>query len=116
MPGATLIGMTRVQTFTCPGCGEGKRLKGRREGADRRKGEEGVVHIRCLACEHEWVHDPWACPKCGERMHAERRELLQKARGTQQSIIGFRVDKVCARCDPPEDRSKPGWMSATMDP
>ena len=47
-------------------------------------------------------------------MHPERKPLLQKARGTQQSIIGFRGEKVCPRCDPPEDRS-PGWMSATLD-
>lgn len=91
-----------------------KRLSGRRE-RGARPGSEEVVRIRCLACEHEWAHDPWACPTCGDRMHPERKPLLQKARGTQQSIIGFRIEKVCPRCDPPEDRSA-GWMSATLDP
>lgn len=40
-----------------------------------------------------------------------RKPLLQKARGTQQSIIGFRVAKECLQCDwePPED----GHLSAT---
>lgn len=47
--------------------------------------------------------------------HSERRPLLQKARGNQQSIIGYRIEKVCPVCDPPEDRG-PGWMSATLDP
>lgn len=107
--------MARTFDFKCPQCGEAKRLKGRRENSDPRKEDEVVVHIPCLECDHEWVHDPWACPTWGERMHPERRPLLHKARGTQQSIIGFRIEKVCHSCDPPEDRVTPGWMSATMD-
>ena len=106
--------MARSLSFRCPACGEAKRLKGRREGRPGRDSAE-LVHIRCLACEHEWAHDPWACPTCGDRMHPQRKPLLQKARGTQQSIIGFRVEKICPHCDPPEGRS-PGWMSATLDP
>jgi predicted RNA-binding Zn-ribbon protein involved in translation (DUF1610 family) len=100
--------VARATTFECPNCGEAKRLQGARR--------DEVVEIRCLACDHEWVHDPWGCPTCAGRMHPERRPLLQKARGTQQSIIGYRIEKVCPRCDPPEDRDSKGWMSATMDP
>jgi len=99
--------LTRQTKFECPGCGKSKHLKGERE-AD-------LVRINCGACGHHWVHDPWACPTCGEKMHPARKPLLQKARGTQQSIIGYRIEKVCAGCDPPEDRA-PGWMSATLDP
>ncbi len=90
--------------FACPECGETKRLRGERE-AD-------VVHISCQSCGHRWDHDTSACPNCGERMYAKRVPLLQKARGTQQSIIGFSTVKACPRCEPPEDRS-PGWLSAT---
>ncbi len=45
-------------------------------------------------------------------MHAARRPLLEKARGTQQSIIGYRTVKLCPSCDEPEDRSE-GWLSAS---
>jgi hypothetical protein len=91
--------------FECPECGEGKQLRGRREDA--------VVHITCLSCGHGWTHDPWKCPHCGGRMGPVRKPLLQKARGTQQSIIGYYVAKECLRCDP-EDRSE-NWLSATAD-
>lgn len=47
-------------------------------------------------------------------MHAERKALLQKARGTQQSIIGFNVVKRCPRCEPDEPE-QPGWFSVTTD-
>lgn len=89
--------------FFCPNCDEKKALRGEREG--------DIVHITCRVCGHRWDHDPWACPTCGERMHVARKPLLQKARGTQQSIIGFNTVKACPRCDP-EDRG-PGWLSAT---
>lgn len=89
--------------FECPSCGETRQLRGEREG--------DLVHITCQSCEHQWTHDPWKCPKCGGRLDPVRKPLLQKARGTQQSIIGFRVEKECLRCDwtPPEK----GDLSAT---
>lgn len=90
--------------ITCPSCG-GRKLKGERDE------DTEVIHVVCLACGHAWTHDPWACPRCGEQMHAVRRPLLEKARGTQQSIIGYNTVRLCPRCDPPEDRSE-GWLSA----
>ncbi len=90
-------------TFTCPSCGAPKNLRGRRDGE--------LVHITCGSCGHEWTHDPWARPTCGGRLEAVRKPLLQKARGTQQSIIGYRTAKACARCDREERRE--GWLSAT---
>lgn len=96
----------RGMQVTCPSCG-GRKLKGRR---DDPRAE--VVDVRCQECGHTWTHDPWACPRCRGRLHAERRPLLEKARGTQQSIIGYRTIRVCPSCDPPDDRSA-GWMSAT---
>ena len=89
--------------FSCPLCQETKGLRGERHG--------DVVHISCGACGHRWEHDPWACPTCGQPMHAVRRPVLQKARGTQQSITGFRTVKACPRCDP--DERRPGWLSAS---
>jgi hypothetical protein len=89
--------------LACPSCGSGK-LRGRPDGE--------VVHVTCKEGEHRWTHDPWACPTCGRQMYAARRPLLEKARGTQQSIVGYVTDKVCTHCDPPEDRLD-GWMSAT---
>ncbi|MGB0872215.1 MAG: hypothetical protein ACPGWS_01600 [Solirubrobacterales bacterium] len=80
----------------CPSCGADKGLKGKREG--NREGD--VVNVTCGSCGHEFVHDPWECAKCGGRLDAVRRPLLQKARGTQQSIIGYNVLKVCPVCDP----------------
>lgn len=99
--------------FQCPRCGEQKNLKGRRETRSHREREKDVpVHIECQSCGHQWTHDPWLCPGCGAQMDPVREPLLQKARGTQQSIIGYRTVKRCPRCAPPEDRSE-GWMSAT---
>jgi len=91
--------------ITCPSCG-GRKLKGERDE------QTEVIEVRCLECDHEWLHDPWRCARCGEEMHAVRRPLLEKARGTQQSILGYNTVRLCPRCDPPEDRSV-GWMSAS---
>jgi len=102
-----------LPNFECPECGETKNLKGRRETKSHRERESDVaVHVHCQSCGHKWTHDPWVCPTCGGPMDAVREPLLQKARGTQQSIIGYRKVKRCPRCAPPEDRSA-GWMSAT---
>ena len=80
-----------TETFACPACGETERLAGRRDGHD--------VLIRCEACGQEWRRDLDVCPSCGSRTIADRREpLMQKARGTQQSIIGYRIVKECWTC------------------
>jgi hypothetical protein len=79
-------------TISCPRCGEEERLQGERRG-------ETIV-VRCEACGNAWSRDPDVCPRCGRRTLADRREpLMQKARGTQQSIIGFRIVKECYACD-----------------
>lgn len=89
--------------FECPGCGADKGLRGTRDG--------DIVHVLCGGCGHAWDHDPWRCPTCGGRLEAVRKPLLQKARGTQQSIIGYRTAKECPRCDA-QARAE-AWMSAT---
>jgi uncharacterized Zn finger protein len=80
----------------CAKCGETKRLTGRREGRS--------VFITCEACGHAWERHPDICPACGKRTISPRRmPLLQKARGTQQSIIGYWIARECRSC---------GWASA----
>lgn len=78
-------------SLTCPSCGENERLRGSRRGE--------LILVRCEACGHEWKRDPDACPRCGSRDVVDRREpLFQKARGTQQSIVAFRVVQECNAC------------------
>jgi hypothetical protein len=79
----------------CPECGERERHRAQRA--------EGKPQITCLACGNEWIRDPYDCPECGQRtLKPIRKPLIQKARGTQQSIIGYRIAKECASC---------GWAS-----
>jgi uncharacterized Zn finger protein len=77
--------------LSCPRCGEAEDLAGERR--------EASIWIRCGRCAHEWPRDTDVCPRCGRRSIADRREpLLQKARGTQQSIVGFRIVQECWAC------------------
>ena len=78
-------------TTVCPECGETERLQGRREGRD--------ILIQCEACGHEWRRNLDRCPSCGKSTLADRRvPLMQKARGTQQSIVGYNVVTECWSC------------------
>jgi uncharacterized Zn finger protein len=80
----------------CPECGEGEHLKPNREGER--------IFITCEACGNRWERHTDRCPQCGNRSLVPRRlPLLQKARGTQQSIIGYRTGKDCTAC---------GWSSS----
>jgi len=80
-----------AETIACPSCGETSALRGEQR--------EGVIWITCGECAHRWPRDPELCPSCGERAIADRREpLYQKARGTQQSIIGYRIVQECWSC------------------
>lgn len=78
----------------CPSCGETDRarMKPRREG--------DALFVTCTVCGEEWEHHSDRCPQCGERTLVPMRvPLLQKARGTQQSIIGYRMARRCSACD-----------------
>jgi len=76
----------------CPRCGEEERLEPRREG-------ERIL-ISCEACGNDWERHSDSCPRCGSRSLVPMRiPVLQKARGTQQSIIGYRMGKQCNACD-----------------
>ncbi|MGH2945790.1 MAG: hypothetical protein ACRDPC_05935 [Solirubrobacteraceae bacterium] len=75
----------------CPQCGATGGLSGQRDG-------EGI-RITCGSCGNVWVRYPDACPECGEKALASvRAPLYQKARGTQQSIIAYRIVKECQVC------------------
>lgn len=87
-----------IEGIACPSCGQEdrSRMKPRREGR--------VLHVRCLECGCEWEHHTDTCPECGEQaLVPVRMPLLQKARGTQQSIIGYWTAQRCQAC---------GWASA----
>jgi uncharacterized Zn finger protein len=75
----------------CPSCGETEKLRGTRK--------DGSILLRCETCGHRWKRDLAACPRCGSHLVVDRREpLMQKARGTQQSIVGFRIVRECSSC------------------
>lgn len=77
--------------LVCPECGEEEELRGEPRG--------GLIWIQCERCSHEWPRDRDVCPRCGRRSLADQREpLIQKARGTQQSIIGYRIVEECWAC------------------
>ena len=84
----------------CPTCGEEENLRG--------TSRDGAIWITCEQCQTEWLRDPDRCDSCGKRTIADRREpLMQKARGTQQSIIGYRIVKECWSCGWAEDEGAP---------
>lgn len=80
-----------MDEIRCASCGEVDRLRGTRDG--------DTIRISCQSCGHEWVRDPDLCPQCGRRSMTDRRvPLFQKARGTQQSIIAYRIARECGSC------------------
>lgn len=81
-----------MEAIRCSSCGEQEALLGTRS-------EKGPITITCASCGHEWVRDPDVCPQCGRRAIAnERVPMMQKARGTQQSIVAYRTVQVCIAC------------------
>lgn len=90
----------------CLACGEERRLRGV-------AGHDGV-QVTCLACGNIWLRNADFCDACGgSSMIDARVPLLQKSRGVQQSIIGYRTVKECRTCGavtgdpkPPENYTK----------
>jgi transcription elongation factor Elf1 len=77
--------------IACLACGEEKRLRGVRT-------DQGI-QVTCGACGRSWLRTPYTCPGCGaETLTDTRVPILQKARGSQQSITGYRIVKECSAC------------------
>lgn len=79
--------------IVCPRCGTDEHLRGERDG--------DVVHTTCDACELSWDRDLRPrCKTCGsEDVRGVPKPIVQKARGSQLSIIASTVVYLCPRCD-----------------
>jgi hypothetical protein len=73
-----------------PECGEQQALRGEQG--------EGAIRIRRERCSHEWRRDRDVCPQCGRRSMLTARAPIEKARGTQQSVIGYWMVPECYAC------------------
>lgn len=78
----------------CPSCGTDEHLDGER-------GDDDIIHITCRACGAEWDRDPNpTCPTCGNHdVRGVPQVIVDKARGTQLSVTGFRMVYLCPDCD-----------------
>lgn len=77
----------------CAACGETEALQGRRVGGD--------IEITCERCGSTWQRVPGgACPTCGRRdLEAVKEPLVERVRGTQMALQGFRIVYRCPSCD-----------------
>lgn len=77
----------------CPNCDSDDHLTGQPHG--------DLIRISCSACRLEWDRDP--APRCltcgGSDVRAVPQAVVEKARGTQLSIIAMRAVYLCNTCD-----------------
>lgn len=80
----------------CPKCGRDDELSGQREG-------ETVV-VTCASCGNVWRRVPGrTCGECGGvDVQAVAYALVDKARGTQLSVLGLSHRLLCRECDADE--------------
>lgn len=80
--------------ISCPQCGESEDLQGTPT-------DSGMIQIRCGACDTTWLRDPKVrCPKCDSAdMYAAPVAVIEKARGTQLSIVSTTSQYFCWTCD-----------------
>lgn len=78
----------------CPSCAETEALRG------ARRGEE--IEITCERCGSIWSRAPGgACPTCGGRdLEAVKEPIVERVRGTQMALQGFRIVYRCRICSP----------------
>lgn len=79
--------------LSCPGCGEVDDLAGVRH--------EGRITVTCGACGSSWERDlSPRCPECGgDDLQDVPLAIVEKARGTQLSVVGTRTVHLCSVCD-----------------
>jgi len=79
--------------LTCPECGEADDLAGVRD--------EDRITVTCGACGVSWDRDPSPrCPTCGgDDLQSVPLAIVEKARGTQLSVVGTRTVHLCSACD-----------------
>lgn len=77
----------------CPGCGEQEELHGRRS--------EGQILLHCLRCGYDGPRvAARRCHTCGGADVVERpKALVERARGTQLSVVGYTTIALCRLCD-----------------
>lgn len=87
-----VLPLRKGMRITCPNCGGHEKLRGTRMTES--------IRITCGACLHSWIRTERTCPVCGKETLTigMRAPILQKARGAQQSIIGYRTMKECTNC------------------
>jgi len=75
----------------CFSCGAVKGLRGEKV--------DGGVRVSCASCGHSWLRHKDMCDSCGsDAVAMVRVPLIQKSRGVQQSIIGYRTIRECQAC------------------
>lgn len=81
-------------SLRCASCGETEALRGKRV--------DDAIEVTCERCGETWMREPGlVCPKCGRRdLDVRSVPIIERVRGTQMAIQGFRTVRRCPSCDP----------------
>lgn len=81
-----------MDELICPRCETDEHLQGERS--------DDVIHISCTGCGLTWDRDlSPKCVSCGaESEHTISEPVIEKARGTQLSIVGMTTTYYCHGC------------------
>jgi Zn ribbon nucleic-acid-binding protein len=92
-PAAPPLPVVSAADVRCPSCGEQEELHGRRS--------EGQILLRCLRCGYDGPRAAVRrCQTCGGADVVERpKALVERARGTQLSVVGYTTIGLCRVCD-----------------
>lgn len=76
----------------CAACGETEALHGKKQGDE--------IEVTCERCGATWTRKPGAvCERCGGALEAQKEPIVERVRGTQMSLQGFRIVYRCPSCD-----------------
>jgi hypothetical protein len=91
----------------CPVCGEADDLTGVKHNEN--------LAITCGACGQCWERPTTpVCPTCdGTDLQAVPLAILEKSRGTQLSVVGIRIVRLCNQCDADDIRR---WQDNRPNP